>query len=201
MAREAEETSAARKRRYGVWRTADVAEPERYAYFREAVCEGLHGPLAGARPSGSVRRHGRIDPAGRRRGEPGLGHAASRAPHAGADRPVLRAVLFPQPSARVRMRDRAAGRVSAARAGPGRAFRQRPAVPDLPPAGRGYERRLVLAAARPGRGGAARGLGAADLSGVRPSFSRAADRRRRAHPEPGRADARFRGGAGCCWKA
>ena len=39
MAREAGETS--RKRRYGVWRTADVAEPERYAYFREAVCEAF----------------------------------------------------------------------------------------------------------------------------------------------------------------
>ena len=41
MAREAGETSPARKRRYGVWRTADVAEPERYAYFREAVCEAF----------------------------------------------------------------------------------------------------------------------------------------------------------------
>ena len=41
MAREAGETSPARKRHYGVWRTADVAEPERYAYFREAVCEAF----------------------------------------------------------------------------------------------------------------------------------------------------------------
>ena len=39
MARDARETS--RKRRYGVWRTADVAEAERYAYFREAVCEAF----------------------------------------------------------------------------------------------------------------------------------------------------------------
>ncbi len=41
MAREAGETSRARKRQYGVWRTADVAESERYAYFREAVCEAF----------------------------------------------------------------------------------------------------------------------------------------------------------------
>ena len=35
------EASRARDRQYGVWRTADVAEPERYAYFREAVCEAF----------------------------------------------------------------------------------------------------------------------------------------------------------------
>ena len=35
------ETPRPRGRRYGVWRTADVAEPERYAYFREAVCEAF----------------------------------------------------------------------------------------------------------------------------------------------------------------
>ena len=35
------ETARLRGRRYGVWRTADVAEPERYAYFREAVCEAF----------------------------------------------------------------------------------------------------------------------------------------------------------------
>ena len=39
MPSEAGETS--RKRRYGVWRTVDVAEPDRYAYFREAVCEAF----------------------------------------------------------------------------------------------------------------------------------------------------------------
>ena len=33
--------SRARDRQYGVWRTADVAESERYAYFREAVCEAF----------------------------------------------------------------------------------------------------------------------------------------------------------------
>ena len=32
---------AIRARRYEVWRTADVAEPRRFAYFREAVCEAF----------------------------------------------------------------------------------------------------------------------------------------------------------------
>ena len=41
MAHEATAASPARKRQYGVWRTADVAESERYAYFREAVCEAF----------------------------------------------------------------------------------------------------------------------------------------------------------------
>ncbi len=35
------ETPRPRGRQYGVWRTADVAERERYAYFREAVCEAF----------------------------------------------------------------------------------------------------------------------------------------------------------------
>ena len=39
MTREAGEAS--RARRYEVWRTADVAEPRRFAYFREAVCEAF----------------------------------------------------------------------------------------------------------------------------------------------------------------
>ncbi len=41
MAREAGQASCQRERRYEVWRTADVAEPERFAYFREAVCEAF----------------------------------------------------------------------------------------------------------------------------------------------------------------
>lgn len=41
MTREAGQASGARKRRYEVWRTADVAAPERFAYFREAVCEAF----------------------------------------------------------------------------------------------------------------------------------------------------------------
>ena len=93
-----------RKRRYGVWRTADVAEPERYAYFREAVCEAfmdLSPEHEQAGPFDAVVES--IPPRGRR-GEPGLRHAAPRAPFPGADRPVLRAVLFPQPPARIRMR-------------------------------------------------------------------------------------------------
>ena len=95
MAREAGETSPARKRRYGVWRTADVAEPERYAYFREAVCEAFMDLSPEHDRAGPVRRHGRIDPARRRRGQPGQRHAAPRAPHPGADRPVVGAVLLP----------------------------------------------------------------------------------------------------------
>ena len=39
MTREAGEAS--RARRYAVWRTADVAPPRRFAYFREAVCEAF----------------------------------------------------------------------------------------------------------------------------------------------------------------
>ena len=39
MTREAGEAS--RARHYEVWRTADVAEPRRFAYFREAVCEAF----------------------------------------------------------------------------------------------------------------------------------------------------------------
>ena len=39
MTREAGE--APRGRRYEVWRTADVAAPQRFAYFREAVCEAF----------------------------------------------------------------------------------------------------------------------------------------------------------------
>ena len=39
MTREAGEAS--RARRYGFWCTADVAEPQRFAYFREAVCEAF----------------------------------------------------------------------------------------------------------------------------------------------------------------
>ena len=41
MTREAGQASNARKRRYEVWRTADVEAPERFAYFREAVCEAF----------------------------------------------------------------------------------------------------------------------------------------------------------------
>ena len=39
MTREAGEASCVR--RYEVWRTADVAEAQRFAYFREAVCEAF----------------------------------------------------------------------------------------------------------------------------------------------------------------
>ena len=41
MTREAGEASRAGARRYEVWRTADVAEGQRFAYFREAVCEAF----------------------------------------------------------------------------------------------------------------------------------------------------------------
>ena len=41
MPREAGQAGCIRKRQYGVWRTADVAEPDRFAYFREAVCEAF----------------------------------------------------------------------------------------------------------------------------------------------------------------
>ena len=41
MAREAGQAPRARNWRYEVWRTADVAEPDRFAYFREAVCEAF----------------------------------------------------------------------------------------------------------------------------------------------------------------
>ena len=41
MTREAGQASCPRRRRHAVWRTADVAEPERFAYFREAVCEAF----------------------------------------------------------------------------------------------------------------------------------------------------------------
>ena len=41
MPREAGQPSPARIRRHEVWRTADVAEAERFTYFREAVCEAF----------------------------------------------------------------------------------------------------------------------------------------------------------------
>ncbi|MDE0703457.1 MAG: helix-turn-helix domain-containing protein [Rhodospirillaceae bacterium] len=41
MTREAGQAPRVRNRRYEIWRTADVAEPDRYAYFREAVCEAF----------------------------------------------------------------------------------------------------------------------------------------------------------------
>ncbi len=41
MAREAGQADCVRERQYGVWRTADVAAPDRFAYFREAVCEAF----------------------------------------------------------------------------------------------------------------------------------------------------------------
>ena len=41
MTREAGQASSARNRRYEVWRTSDVEAPERFSYFREAVCEAF----------------------------------------------------------------------------------------------------------------------------------------------------------------
>ena len=41
MPRETGQPSPARTRRHEVWRTADVAEGERFTYFREAVCEAF----------------------------------------------------------------------------------------------------------------------------------------------------------------
>lgn len=41
MPREAGQSSPARTRRYEIWRTADVGEADRFAYFREAVCEAF----------------------------------------------------------------------------------------------------------------------------------------------------------------
>ena len=41
MPREAAQPSPVRTRRYEIWRTADVAETERFSYFRKAVCEAF----------------------------------------------------------------------------------------------------------------------------------------------------------------
>ena len=41
MTRETGQTYPGWERRYEIWRTADVAEPDRFAYFREAVCEAF----------------------------------------------------------------------------------------------------------------------------------------------------------------
>ena len=41
MPREAGQLPPARTRRHEIWRTSDVAEAERFSYFREAVCEAF----------------------------------------------------------------------------------------------------------------------------------------------------------------
>ena len=154
--------------------------------FPRGGLRSLHGSFARTRPFRPVRRRRRIGAAGRRRGQPRARHAAPCAADAGADSPDGGAVLFPQHPAQVRMRDRADGSGGPARARPGRAVRQRPAVPDFPPGGARHERRFLLAAAPRGRGVV---CGQADTGyppRLGPSVSRAADRGSCPHPEPRR---------------
>ena len=177
MPRAAAQPSSTRTRRYEIWHTGDVSvdrtllaisgrrSPKPSWTCRRNTISRARSMRSRSRSLSPVARSNRV------RGTPHHVRANEC-----ADRPVCGTVLLRQYPAEVRMPDRATGPIGAARARPGCAVWQRPPLPDLPPAGTGYERCFVLAAARSGGGAVSRPAGARYPPGVGPSLPRPSDR-------------------------